>query len=265
MSLTKDAVKKLLLSFGIEIHKKGKLQRCSLKGVLENLKTNGFDPASVIDVGAAFGSWSRVCAEVFPDAHYLLIEPLVEYEQALQKTISCIKQAEFLSLGISDATSETTIYVHPDLVGSSFKKEHEPHNQASCKERKIHCKTLDFVCGEKNLQAPYLIKLDIQGMEREALMGGSETLKSTQALIMEISLIECINYSGRFDEVIQFLSERGFVVYDLFGHNYRPYDQALAQVDILFVPESSFLRHVKWYANEQQRTQMNKKFEEQRH
>lgn len=264
MSLTKDAVKKLLLAFGIEIHKKGKLQRCSLKGVLENLKANGFNPATVIDVGAAFGSWSHACAEVFPDAHYLLIEPLVEYEQALQKTIATIKNVEFLPVGISDTNIETTIYVHPDLVGSSLKKEHEPHNQASCRERKISCKTLDSICLEKNPLAPYLIKLDIQGMEREALSGCGETLKSTEALILEVSLIECINGAGRLDEIIHVLSTRGFVVYDLFGNNYRPYDHALAQVDILFVPESSSLRSVKWYASEKQRNEMNKKFQEQR-
>lgn len=78
---------------------------------------------------------------------------------------------------------------------------------------------------------------------------------------MEVSLIECINGSGRFDEIIQFLSVHGFVAYDIFGFNYRPYDQALAQIDIVFVPVSSPLQRIKWYANVQQRIEMNKKFQ----
>lgn len=256
----KKIIKNLLLPFGLEIHKKMDYSRSSLIGVLNNLKKNGFEPNTVIDIGAAFGSWSTTCAQVFSEANYLLIEPLAEYWHPLTETVSKIKKAQFVSCCIADKNEETNIFVHADLVGSSLFEENEPHNQNATEKRNIQCKTLDETCSTKNIQPPFLLKIDVQGAELKVLNGGGATLKHTGVIIMEVSLIECIKNSPSFADVITNLSANGFVVYDIFGHNYRPCDQALAQVDILFVPELSPLRKIKWYANEIQRQKMNKKF-----
>lgn len=256
-------IKKFLLSFGFEIHKKDALRRSSLNGVLENLKINGCNPGTVIDVGAAFGSWSSMCATFFPKAHFLLIEPLVEYEAILKRVSTTIKNADVLLCGISSVREEKTLYVHPDLVGSSVNEESEPHTQQAAIPRTIPCKTLDEICEENHLQSPYLIKLDIQGAELEAIAGAKKTLAETDVCILEVSLIGCMKDVPLISEVIRILNEKGFVVYDIFGLHYRPLDHALAQVDIIFVPTSSPLLEMKWYANETQRQDMNKKCIEQ--
>ena len=74
---------------------------------------------------------------------------------------------------------------------------------------------------------------------------------------MEVSLLECMNGAPLVSQVIRALDELGFVPYDFFGFNYRPIDQALAQVDIVFLPKSSQLLANTWYAREDQRAQMN--------
>ena len=107
------------------------------------------------------------------------------------------------------------------------------------------------------------MKLDIQGSELDAIDGAEKTLPHVAALIMEVSFLECVKGAPLIAEIIQAMREKGFVPYDLFGIHYRPLDQALAQVDIVFVPTSSPLLAVKWYAQEHQRAQMNKKFIEQ--
>jgi len=48
-------------------------------------------------------------------------------------------------------------------------------------------------------------------------------------------------------EVTAFLHQHGFVAYDICGLMRRPLDMALAQVDMLFVPEQSPLRACKHY------------------
>jgi hypothetical protein len=45
-----------------------------------------------------------------------------------------------------------------------------------------------------------------------------------------------------FDEVVAYMKTIGFVAYDIIHGWYRPLDNALGQVDILFVKENSFLR-----------------------
>jgi FkbM family methyltransferase len=258
-----DAIKKILLSMGWEIRRAEKTPRGSLKGVLTHLNNVGIQPKTVIDVGAAFGSWSLLCAQVFPQSEYVLIEPLTEYQPALQQVVKVIQKADTLFCGISSTTGERTLYIHPDLVGSSLKEEHEPHTQNVSKPRVISCKTIDTICEEKHLQAPFLIKLDIQGSELDAIIGAQKTLTQTDVLIMEVSFLECMKGTPLIASMIQIMGEKGFVPYDLFGLNYRPLDQALAQMDIVFVPTTSPLLNSKWYAQEHQRSRMNKMFVEQ--
>ena len=258
--MLKRNIQNFLRTFGWELRRIQKYPRNSLKGVLSQLQHQNIQPATVLDVGAAFGSWSATCFEVFPHAAYCLIEPLSEYENALQQTIASIPHASYHLTAISSDDQEKTLFIHPDLVGSSFREEHEPHTQQAVQRRTVRCQTIDGICKQERLMGPYLLKLDIQGAELEALTGAHTTLQATGAIIMEVSLLECIRNTPLITDVMDALRMKGFVPYDLFGHNYRPIDNALAQVDMVFVPSSSRLLSNKWYASEEQRKHMNQRF-----
>jgi len=60
-----------------------------------------------------------------------------------------------------------------------------------------------------------------------------------------------------FDVVCR-MKDLGFVAYDLFGLHYRPLDNALCQVDIIFVPQHSALRKSRDYATPEQRQFWNR-------
>lgn len=258
--MLKNGIQKFLRTVGWELRRIQKNPRNSLKGVLSQLQQKNIQPATVLDVGAALGSWSSICFEVFPHATYCLIEPLSEYENALQKTVANIPHASYHLTAISSDEHEKTLFIHPDLVGSSFREEHEPHTQQATQQRTVPCQTIDGICKQKRLSGSYLLKLDIQGAELEALAGAQATLQATEVIIMEVSLIECLRNTPLITDVMGALRMKGFVPYDIFGHNYRPIDSALAQVDMVFVPSSSTLLSNKWYANEEQRKYMNQRF-----
>ncbi|MDH4236726.1 MAG: hypothetical protein OEV17_05715, partial [Nitrospira sp.] len=59
------------------------------------MRQAGIVPATVIDVGAAIGSFTRTCWEVFPEAQYLLVEPLDEYMPSLRKVVHEIPRATY--------------------------------------------------------------------------------------------------------------------------------------------------------------------------
>ena len=81
----KNLIQTFANSFGYEIRRKRsqaeprpkKPLRHSLLGALDHVAATGWKPETVIDIGAAYGSFTRECERRFPNAHYLLIEPLL--------------------------------------------------------------------------------------------------------------------------------------------------------------------------------------------
>jgi hypothetical protein len=101
-----------------------------------------------------------------------------------------------------------------------------------------------------------LIKVDVQGAELQVLAGASRTLRQTEAVIMEVSLFETIIGAPQFGDVVSRMKQLDFVVYDAYGFYYRPLDNALIQVDIVFVREHGpFRQSHAWGTSEQREAQ----------
>jgi FkbM family methyltransferase len=61
----------------------------------------------------------------------------------------------------------TTMNVRPDAESSSILEE----PGVGAQQREVLPVTLDGVCAERNLKGPYLLKMDVQGMELEVMNG----------------------------------------------------------------------------------------------
>ncbi len=100
-------------------------------------------------------------------------------------------------------------------------------------------------------QPPFLLKLDVQGFELQVLSGGTETLRRSGAVIMEASLLPYNEGAPLFADVVAYMQEQSFVVFDFCGQSRRQTDSALFQTDIAFVPVDSPLRgHRKFFLHE---------------
>lgn len=236
------------------------IQRESVHGALYQAKKVGLHPGTVIDVGAAFGHFTSMCYEAFSDAHYLMIEPLEEYKPFL---LAVEKRQTNTSVvfGASTATPGTiTINVHPDLVGSSIFQENEESN-VNGMPRQVLAVTIDQLIKERNFHGPYLIKVDVQGAEIEVMKGALETLADTDYVILEVSFFNFFQVGPEVFDVVNFMKDRGFVVYDIFGPMYRPLDNAMSQIDVAFVKEKSIFRKHHFYATPEQREVQNQQME----
>jgi len=258
----KNICKKLLSSvlniFRLEIKRVDKEgSRMSIKGGLFHIKKLGFYPVTVIDVGAAFGGWSRLCYQIFPKAEYILSEPLKEYQKVLKKYTDSHKNIKYFQSAVGSKNGYVYINVHKDLVGSSILKETDsPFSDGQ--SRKVPLITLDKAV--KGFKGPYLIKIDVQGAELEVLLGAKEILELTEYIILEVSLFESMKGSPQLFDVVNFMKERGFVVYDIVSALYRPLDKALSQVDMVFVKEKGQFRKDHRYCTPEQRKKQNKEF-----
>lgn len=254
---------KALSLLGVELrraHNSKNPARMSLLGMLAQFKKADIIPATVFDIGAAFGDWSAECATVFPNAHYELVEAVAEYQPIIEHETRSIKHRHITCAAATENVGLITMHVHQDFVGSSLKTEFEDFNQKNSIVRKVPAVTVDSLVQKHSLKAPYFIKIDIQGAEIDALKGATATLKKTCGVLLEVSLIQAFKDGPILDEVIAHMKSAGFVAYDLCNASYRPKDHALAQIDMLFVPEASPLLADKTFASETDRIKQDAKF-----
>lgn len=228
------------------------------EGTLARLAAAGVEPRSVIDGGAALGDWSRQCAAAFPGARYVLVEPLEEFGPALAATAAAIG-AEIVEAALAAEEGKRTLNVHPDLVGSSLLREQEGPD-VDGEPRDVRTVTVDGLVESFALDPPFLLKLDVQGAEGEALAGAAATLASAAAVVVETSFFGFYHGGTPFEELVATLQRAGLVVYDLGNLSRRPLDGALAQADVVFVPEGSPARREHVYAAPAQRAAQTAEF-----
>jgi FkbM family methyltransferase len=259
IELIKRAVKNIVGIFGLELRRKPALgteedtppsSRATFAGALRQFSKLGFRPGTVIDVGVAFET--ETLHHEFRDSQILLIEPLVEFEPFL-KGICHRYKAQYVLAAAGATQASRILNVRPDLPQcSSFLKDADgPALDGT--PRAVPVVTLDQVCSERGLKGPYLIKIDVQGGELTVLDGATETLKQTEVAILEVSLFEMLIGCPLLYDVMAYMKQRGFVLYDTWGFFYRPYDGALAQMDIAFVREDGMFRPSHTFATPEQR------------
>ncbi len=220
----------------------------------------GLRPATVLDVGAAWGRWSEDCHAVFPDARFVLVEPLEELAPALDLVAARLGRAERVTAAATSTRGERTLHVHRDLVGTSLF--HEAEGPAvDGKPRVVPTVTLDGLVEERGASGPYLVKLDVQGGELDVLAGAANVLAASELLVLEASFFEFFEGGPLAHDLIAWLRERGLVLYDVSEPTYRPLDGALAQANLAFAPERGPLRRDHRFATREQRAEQDAAFE----
>jgi FkbM family methyltransferase len=204
---------------------------------LENLKRCGFCPATVIDVGAFIGQWTQRTRAIWPDAKYLMIEPQPNKQARLRAQCNDRVSLECALLGSAPSDA---VHFHMDDFGNSSVLESV---QNKCLDAEsLPMKTLDSVVAARNLTGPILLKEDVQGYELEVLRGADETLRNTEVVLLEASTLPYNIGAPSFSDVIAFMADRKFLLYDVCEFHRRDSDRVVFQMDVLFVREDSPLR-----------------------
>lgn len=225
------------------------IRRDSMAWSLFNVKQLGFEPKTVIDVGAALGTFELY--KVFPKSSHLLIEPIQENEPYLAQVCKTLERAEYIIAAASKKSGVVTLEIHPNLIHSSISDSCEGADSEDLELRTVRAITLDEICREHRLEDPYLIKIDVDGRELDVLEGAIQVLEATEYLIIEAALF------GKIHDIVSFMKSHGFVIYDIVDPTYRPLDAALWQVDIAFVKESGCFRTSNRYcANQEQEEEL---------
>jgi len=219
-----------------------------IESFLEDLVARGFSPRGILDVGANRGDWSRMALEIFPDARFLLVEPQTEMKPMLKALSEENPNCSYLIAGVGRESGELVQTIWEDTYGSSFCVRADPALITSGRQRVTPIKTLDQILSVEHPDfSPDLVKLDIQGFELEALRGGSSLFGRSEVIIVETLLLSNNPLWPSLREVVEFMGERGYEIYDITSYLRKPSDGTLGQVDFAFVKDAGvFRRNFEW-------------------
>src|SRR6266481_2429271 len=155
------------------------------------LRELGFNPEVILDIGAADGTEGLY--ETWPDAHYVLVEPLVKFEPALKAICLKCRSAEYHIAAVGDAAHELTIAVHPTEPHNFLPSDKAPINWT---RTTIPVLTVDGILAAiktKQRIKQAILKIDVDGGEIAVLKGSSSLLALDAVLIIEGTLLDTAN------------------------------------------------------------------------
>jgi FkbM family methyltransferase len=212
------------------------MRRPVKKESLDKLIAMGAPVGSVIDVGVLTCTGPLLSA--FPKCKHLLIEPIVEWNEAIAKNYKTRGVPyELVNVAASDRNGTVTMKTASVRPGQPITHARMFDGAATADDetlREVPMATVDSLIAERTLEPPYLLKIDVDGAEPAILKGAKETLKKTSIVVIEAGMQTLI-------ERATMLREAGFLLFDVVDLCY--YDDRLAQVDLVFLSFATIQEH----------------------
>jgi FkbM family methyltransferase len=199
-----------------------------LEDALRRLRNHNIEIASLIDVGAGDGFWSRAFRRHFPDRHHLLIDANEAHLPELSKQCQENKHWQLAMTAVGGTTGTGYFDGSDPLIGQLAT---EAWNE---KYRPCQVTTLDDLLEKQPVPGPFMIKLDTHGVEVPILSGATKTLKLTNAIVIEAYNFTFGGVAVPFWELCRYMQDLGFRPLDVFDLLYREIDGAFWQFDLLF-------------------------------
>lgn len=230
-----------LKPFGLELIRRSP-NRIEMDAALHRVAQHGFPIGTVVDIGAAKGTWSVMALRALPQAKVLGIEPLKEREKDLLKLKKENLRFDFDLCVAGEKDGETAkLNVSVDHLGGSTVE------GVGGESREVPVRSLDGMLTEKQLPGPFLLKFDTHGYELPILKGAEKILEQTQVIVMECYNFRFVPQALLFQEMCEHMDNLGFRPYDIANPSLRKHDRALWQIDLFFARKDHLLFSVDSY------------------
>jgi FkbM family methyltransferase len=188
------------------------------------LKSVGWSPSSILDIGGYKGLWTTSVKQEFPNASFSIVEANRHPELA-----GLPVYYEILSSDVKQVPWYSNM-----STGDSIYKENGRH-YTNIEPSYRTTTTLDILFPTHQFD---FVKIDCQGAELDILRGGKKLIGGTEVILLECSFAcEYNNGAPTFVEYITYLDSIGFSVFDI--TELHRANNVLIQVDILFIRKTS--------------------------
>ena len=184
--------------------------------------------------------------KIYPQAEILMIDPLEQNSDNLLKIVESDDRIKYVKAIVGEKNDTFRFMCHGHL--SSLYGDSRGEEFGTVIESEMH--TLDEIIRETGFPNPGIIKMDIQGAELRVLMGAPEAVASADFIQLEFSLIPYQKDIPLLDEIVAFLSSKGYRIFDIYGIHGRPLDGMPAQGECIFIKrDSNLIKDYRWCEN----------------
>ncbi len=240
----KDAIRTVFESAGFRITRLRPANRFqAMEEALGLLKGYGYDPRVIIDGGANVGTWTRMAHELFPLAHIHMVEPQPACQGKLQLLCETMPSVELHPVALTEPGVQRVRMAGGGEVGGGTGAWIARPDEHTAGEIMVPAATLDELFSSRiTIDDRALLKLDLEHSEIPALNGAPALLEKIEVILTEVQFF-AVNNNGRevFGDVLDYLRERGFDLYDIACLSQRPRDFRLRMGDVIFVRRGSQL------------------------
>lgn len=154
--------------------------------VLKELK-DILEIETILDVGANKGEWSKIAANIFPQAQIYSFEVVPQTYKELIDNCKIYKSIKPYNVGLSDEENETDIYYSTGNSGLStcvsgvLEKIHSLQTESI----KVNLLTGDRFCSQQNIETVDYLKIDVEGYEPKVLKGFETLLQEERIKIIQ--------------------------------------------------------------------------------
>jgi FkbM family methyltransferase len=196
----------------------------------------------VFDIGANEGQFSRQIREHGYTGKIISFEPLT---YARKNLLAFAKRDPGWQVheqsAIGDQDGEVEIHIAGNSVSSSVLPMLESHSSAApgsayVGSERVPIFTVDGLANSYlSKNSNLFIKIDTQGYEWQVLEGASETLKHTQGVLCELSLVPLYHEQRLWRDIVDRLDQKGFMLWALQKGFTDPSTGQSLQMDGIFI------------------------------
>jgi FkbM family methyltransferase len=229
-------INRIVKPFGVNIARSNtwNSQATMEQGLQRAKAIRNINPATIIDIGAAEGTWTSAALKLWPGASYVLFEPLKERKETLTSLGEKNTKIHFVNKAAGNGPGVIDLYVTADLDGSGI-----ADNGTDTELRKVEQASVDQELTDLKLAGPYVLKLDTHGYEVPIIEGAVSMLENTELVIIECYGFEIAPISLLFWDMCNYMMGKGFRLIDIVDVELRKKDAAFWQCDAFFVPINS--------------------------
>jgi FkbM family methyltransferase len=198
------------------------------------------DVEAVLDIGANVGQFGHLLRQAKFGGRIHSVEPLQRAYDRLTAAASSDARWTTQRAAVSAEPGTLTLNVSGNSVSSSVLPMLEQHTAAApdaqyVQQESVPATTVDEIVTAQDLAVERtLLKVDVQGYEREVLDGASKTLSTFRGVRTEMSLVPLYDGQALMPEIIDLLGRHGFELWHIEPGFTEPGTRRLLQVDGVF-------------------------------